>query len=127
MIKKLRKIVVNGHSFHWRASWSYVDEYRIIHLRIWAGEKISGPLAVNLTSKWLSAYPTDSSYPHPKDVEIALSYGLAHGWTPAVQRTPFWLTENMPGLAFEHLLVTDFGRIADTPPPLVRMQVFPQA
>lgn len=117
MRKKLRKLAIDDRVFSWAANWSYVEGYRIVHLRVWAGEKASGHLAVDLTSKWWS-YPVDASYPRPHDVRQIIQFGLTHGWSPDIDRRPFWLTEHMTtSLDLDHLFVTDFGRIPTSPPP----------
>lgn len=113
MRKKIRLIVIDGHAFRWVANWSYRAGYRVVHLRVWAGAKNSGPLAINLVSQW-PGFPTDSAYPLPREVRQVILYGLAHGWTPETSRAPFWLTEQIAAeLLLDHLRVTDAGRALD--------------
>ena len=123
MKKKLRKIVVAGKPFWWKADWFYhPDESRILRVRIWGGDKRSQPLCVNLTSKWVE-YPVYQAYPKPKDISAIILYAVAHGWNSSARGEPYWLKEEGNQLELEDLLLTDVGHLPQAPGPLARKRV----
>jgi hypothetical protein len=124
MKKKLRKIVVEGMPFWWKADWFYhPDQSRILRVRIWGGEKRSQSLFVNLTSKWVE-YPVSCAYPMPKDIRAIILYAFAHGWNPSAREEAHWLKEERDQLELENLLLTDVGRLPQAPGPLSRKRVW---
>ena len=124
MKKKLRKIVVEGMPFWWKADWFYhPDQSRIIRVRIWGGEKRSRPLFVNLTSKWIE-YPVSCAYPIPRDIHDIITYALAHGWKPSTQGEAHWIKEGSDQLELENWLLTDVGHLPQAPGPLARKRTW---
>lgn len=113
----LRRIIVHNRIFHWRATWGNGEGAggeRILHLRVWGGDKMSCPLDADLFNlsrlqrsidlPW--AAWTDDSYIMPKDVRAVIEYGLAHGWDPAGRGAPFRLT-SADALVLDELALTD--------------------
>ena len=108
--KRLRTITVEGEKFRWIADWSYPKEgvnrgFRIIRLRVWGGDKASCALQAHLRATFRETRAAfergeilpgtivvDNSYILPRDVRVAVEYGLAHGWDPELTGRPFLLT-----------------------------------
>lgn len=125
MRKRLRKIMVQGMPFWWKADWFYhTDESRILSVRTMGNEKRGCPLRVNLTSKWVE-YLIYSAYPLPKDISVIITYALAHGWNPSLPGEAHWLKEDDAQFELEDLILTDVGRLPQASGPLPRKQVHP--
>ncbi len=90
--RQIRKIVINGSKYCWKADWFYADG-RIIKFRSWL-EGFKNTLKVNLF--WDSGPPhaVDNSYIYPKEVKQLIEYALSKNWIPNGPAGDFWISED---------------------------------
>lgn len=92
--KTVRKIVVDGREFCWKADWFYTWESgeprRVVKFRAWRAEWRGVTLRANLMPG-SPGYPSDDFYVTPKDVALLIRYSLEQGWELDGANGDFWL------------------------------------